>query len=78
MRVVKAYVWRHISGRTVSVGGAVPYHSAAECTEWEMIQVGWTIQHADGTRGIGRVPFTTQEDAQAWINAHPRFRGMSS
>jgi hypothetical protein len=76
-QAIEAKVWRHTSGRTASVCGACPWTSEAERAAWALVVVGWTIQHADGTRGIGRVPFKTREEAQAWIDAHPRFPGMS-
>jgi hypothetical protein len=78
MRAIESKVWRnYITGQTASVCGAVPYHNAAECAEWQIVTRGWTIEHDDGTRGIGRVPFETREAAEAWIAAHPKFRGMS-
>jgi hypothetical protein len=43
----------------------------------ELVNKGWTVAHADGTRGIGRQPFATEAEAQAWCDAHPHFPGMS-
>lgn len=75
--VIEAKVWRHTSGRTASICGAVPWHTAAERASWTIETVGYTIQHPDGTRGIGRAPFKTRDEAQAWIDQNPRFSGMS-
>lgn len=76
-KVVEAMVWKHASGRTASVGGAVPWTCRADADQWKMEQVGFTIMHPDGTTGIGRVPFKTRAEAQAWVDTHPNFRGMS-
>lgn len=75
--VLPAYQYRHVSGRTASITGAAPWHTAAERSEWRVETIGYTVQHPDGTVGIGRRPFQTKEEAQAWCNAHPNFRGMS-
>lgn len=53
------------TGRTASIYGSLPTGD------------GWTIQHPDRTIGLARKPFDTQDDAQAWVDAHPRFSGMS-
>jgi hypothetical protein len=50
-------------------------------TSWKpdtavLVTVGWTVSHDDGTTGLGRKPFATQAEAQAWCDANPRFRGM--
>jgi hypothetical protein len=76
-KVIEARVWKHSSGRTASVHGAVPWTTEAEKLEWSMQTVGYTIQHPDGTVGLGRKPFATKTEAEAWVTAHPRFRGMS-
>lgn len=76
-KVIEAKQWRHVSGRTASVCGACPWHSEAERTEWKIVAAGYTIQHPDGTQGIGRAPFKTREEAQAWIDRNSRFPGMS-
>jgi hypothetical protein len=82
MKAVPAICWFHVSGRRASSGGAAPWHTEAERREWTLQTdpaiVGWTIQHDDGTRGIGRVPFRTEAEALAWMAAHPRFSGMGA
>jgi hypothetical protein len=42
-----------------------------------LVDKGWTVEHPDGTSGLGRAPFATQAEAQAWCDAHPNFPGMS-
>lgn len=60
--VIKARVWRHPSGRTASVYGAYPGDG------WTMIDAGWTVRdNVTGTVGIGRQPWATREDAEAWV-----------
>lgn len=43
----------------------------------ERVEEGWTVEHPDGTRGLGRPPFKTQEEAQDWCDKNPHFPGMS-
>lgn len=43
----------------------------------ELVTEGWTVEHQDGTTGIGRKPFATEAEAQAWCDANPNFAGMS-
>jgi len=73
-KVIPARVWRHKSGMfgDVSVYGAAPFGEG-----WEIVQKGWTIEHPDGTVGIGRAPFSSEEEAAAWIAKHPNFPGMN-
>jgi hypothetical protein len=76
-KVIEARRWRNPkTGRTASVYGSVPWTHEADRADWLMESVGWTIQHPDGTVGIGRAPFETAEQAQAWIAQNPRFPGM--
>jgi hypothetical protein len=69
--VIEARQWRHPSGRTASVYGSLPQGEG-----WEIVTTGWTIQHPDGTIGLGRPPFASKAEAQAWVDAHPNFPGM--
>jgi hypothetical protein len=76
-KVIEHMVWKHTSGRTASVRGACPWTRESEKADWALSFAGFTIQHPDGTTGLGRPPFTTREEAQAWVDAHPKFPGMS-
>jgi hypothetical protein len=69
-------VWKHISGKTASIYGSVPYYSDEQAAEWEVVTMGWTIRnHRNGTTGICRPPFATEAEAQAWCDEHnPKFR----
>jgi hypothetical protein len=69
--------WLHTSGRTASMGGAVPWVTPSDEANWTAQEQGWTVRHPDGTTGLGRKPFATKEEAQTWCDAHPRFPGMS-
>lgn len=76
--VVPHQVWCHkVTGKTASLFGAVPYTGDHDKDDWELVTVGWTVKHPDGTRGVGRFAMATQEEAQAWVDAHPNFKGMS-
>ena len=43
----------------------------------ELVTEGWTVEHQDGTTGLGRKPFATEAEAQDWCDANPNFIGMS-
>lgn len=69
--------WRNTrTGRTASMYGAAPY-GEHDKHEWELVTTGWTIKHPDGTVGLGRSAFSTEEEAQAWVDRNPNFPGMS-
>lgn len=60
--------WRHADGRTASVHGAVPWTRPADKPLWAVEQAGYTIyDNQHNTYGLGRPPFATQADAQAWL-----------
>lgn len=62
--------YQDLQGRTYS-----PFSSFIPPGAEEVVK-GWTVQHQDGTTGIGRAPFETEADAQAWCDANPNFSGM--
>lgn len=68
--VVPSRVLVHRSGRTASPYGAVPWTGAPGDREsdWQVQDRGWTIRWSDGTVGIGRQPFETREQAEAWLD----------
>jgi hypothetical protein len=76
-RVIEHMVWKHTSGRTASTRGACPWTRDSERNDWSMDLAGFTVLHPDGTTGLGRPPFLTREDAQAWCDKNPNFKGMS-
>jgi hypothetical protein len=63
--VIPARRWRHTSGRSASVYGALPWTSDAGKAEWTMETSGWTWRMSNGTVGLGRVPAATREEAEA-------------
>lgn len=68
--VIPSRRWKNKrTGATASPYGAVPWTGAPgdRKEDWELENVGWTIQWADGTTGIGRVPFPTREEAEDWL-----------
>lgn len=69
--------WRHPDGRTASPYSSGPWGQTWEQAGYVLETTGWTVEHPDGTVGLGRAPFATQADAQAWCDAHPHFPGMS-
>lgn len=68
-RVVEHRYWRHTSGATASLRGAVPYTSEAGRAEWTVVRAGWVWQYENGTVGNGRAPFATEEEARAGMVA---------
>ena len=68
--VIESRVWRHkVTGRKVSIYGALPFWGDSDKESWEIVPQGWTVRNLkDGTVGIGRVPWKTQADAQAWAD----------
>jgi hypothetical protein len=57
--------WLHTSGRRASLFGALPWTSEADKQNWTLTEKGFTIKNPDGTRGCGRPPCDTFEEAQA-------------
>lgn len=69
--VIESKAWRRDDGRTASIYGAVPWTSAGEEPRWEIATRGYTVRDAvSGTVGIGRVPWATRAEAQAWADEH--------
>ena len=66
--IIESKHWKHTSGRTASIYGAVPYYNDHDAKEWEIVSCGFTVRNLKtGTVGIGRPPFKTIEEAQAFI-----------
>lgn len=56
-------------GKRASIHGAVPWTSDAEKPLWHLETIGYTVYHKKaGTYGIGRKPWDTLEQCQAWID----------
>lgn len=67
--VIESKVWKRDDGRTASIYGAVPWTSPNEEKRWKIVTRGYTVRDNDrGTVGIGRQPWTTRAEAQAWVD----------
>ena len=67
--VIESKAWKHDDGRTASLYGAVPWTSASEEPRWKVVTRGYTIRdNMSGTVGIGRQPWKTRAEAQAWAD----------
>lgn len=69
--VVPSRRWKNsVTGATASIHGSVPYYNDADKANWSIEVVGFTILDKRFNRyGIGRSPFATAAEAQAWIDA---------
>ncbi len=75
-RVIPACTLKHReSGTVISPFSVLPFGARAD---WDMVSKGFTIEWPDGTTGCGRVPFDTEEEAQAFIDRRPNFPGMNA
>lgn len=62
--------WKNArTGRTASIYGAVPYTSAAESADWQIVTSGYTWELDNGTVGFGRKPASTREEAEEVMRA---------
>jgi hypothetical protein len=67
--VIESRRWKRDDGRTASIYGAVPWVSDAERGRWAIESVGFTVRdNQRGTVGIGRAPWPTREEAEAWVS----------
>ena len=67
--VIESFVLRNKhDGKTISPYGALPYGNASD---WERVAKGWTVRNENnGTVGIGRAPWATKAEAEAFAKAH--------
>ncbi len=54
----------------IAISTPIPFGVASD---WEIINVGWTIQWPDGSTGIGGAPFSTRTEADTWLRTNPDF-----
>lgn len=67
--VIESKAWKRDDGRTASLYGAVPWTSASEEKRWKVVTRGYTVRdNVQGTVGIGRQPWATRAEAQAWVD----------
>lgn len=68
---IASYIWKRDDGMKASIYGACPWTSAAEEPRWKMVMTGWTVRDMKtGTVGIGKIPWDTKADAEAWIDEY--------
>lgn len=70
--VLKSVCWVHVpSGNTASIYGAVPWTRDSEKKNWQHLDQGWTVRNPyNGTVGVGRIPWKTKEEAQAFADSN--------
>ena len=69
--VIPSNAYQRYDGATASVFGAVPWLTEAERPRWSIVCKGWTVRNPHtGQVGIGRKPWPTQAEAQAWADAN--------
>lgn len=72
-KVIESRAWRNNQGHTVSIYGALPYSTEAQkiAEGWEIVVRGWTVRNPFTNEiGVGRVPWKTREEAQAFADTH--------
>lgn len=70
VEVIEARRWVSDSGRTASIYGAVPYVNEADKAHWKIVSRGFTWRLDNGTVGLGRIPMSTREEAQAFMDTY--------
>ena len=68
-RVIPSRRWKHTSGATASLYGAVPWVAKDDKPNWIVETVGWTWEHDDGRIGLCRIPAKTEAEAVKIMNA---------
>lgn len=62
--IVEHKVWKHtVTGREVSIYGAVPWYTKEEKEVWKLQVSGYTWKLDNGTIGLGRKPVATRKEA---------------
>ena len=67
--IIESKRWKHSTGMTASIYGAVPWTSEADRHNWSIEIVGYTLRNIkSGTVGIGRRPFKTHAEALEFVS----------
>lgn len=77
--VIPSVRWFHKpTGRTASVYGSCPWFDGTAEADWERQVTGFTVRdNRRNTVGIGRKPWETREEAEAWVAAeHARLASL--
>lgn len=74
--VIESKLWRNRrTGGSASMYGALPWTKEAEAKDWYIDTTGWTVRNPfTGEVGVGRVPWKTREEAQAFADKYPPSR----
>jgi hypothetical protein len=65
--VIPAKSWKRDDGKRASIYGSVPWRDGIEAKRWTVVEDGWTVQNPyNGEVGVGRPPWKTREEAEAW------------
>jgi len=69
--VIPSRRWKNSkTGATASIYGSVPFITTEERAFWSIVDVGWTVRNlANGRVGVGKSPWATKEEAEAWVAA---------
>ena len=66
--VIPSRVYKREDGLKASIYGACPWNSDAEKARWQCVVQGWTVRdNHSNTVGMGRPPFATKEEAEAFV-----------
>ena len=70
--VIESRHWKNIvTDASASIYGAVPWTTATDEGNWQVVTSGFTIQNTrTGTVGIGKVPWKTRAEAEQWVRDH--------
>lgn len=67
--IIESKVYLRDDGRTFSIHGACPWNNEVDKQRYTLEVRGYTVRDKQtNTVGIGRVPWKTREEAQAWID----------
>ena len=67
--VIESKAWKRDDGRTASIYGALPWVTPSEEKRWKKVTRGYTVRdNVQGTVGIGKQPWPTRAEAQAWAD----------
>lgn len=71
--VIESRIWRNRrTGGTASTYGALPWTVESEAHDWFIDTTGWTVRNPHTNEvGVGRVPWKTKQEAQAFADKYP-------
>ena len=69
VEVIESKRWKHTTGKTASIYGAMPWTTKTDEPNWHIETVGYTLKMSDGTVGYGRQALPTHEEAQVVMDS---------